>query len=268
MALLAGAGFVDVLDLPALDAFFALRGKIGPRAPITIVAIDESSLRALDTPWPPPRALHGYVLERLGAAGAAAIGLDLILSEPSVHGPADDEALAESAARVGRVVVASAITEVRTSDYRKVDANIPVLPIRRSAAAWGALNVESRPGAIVRRAPLTFRVGALEIPSFGVALHRVAAMHGVSVRPLPRLEESVRIDFVGGPGTFPSLPYHAVLRGSFAPESVRGRVVLVGRHRALPRRSSPHTLRGCCGDAGRRDPGQRGRHAARRPGRP
>ncbi len=65
---------------------------------VVLVEIDERSLRELDV-WPWPRRHHARVIERLLAAGARTIALDLDLSSRS--NPEDDQALARAAAAAG-----------------------------------------------------------------------------------------------------------------------------------------------------------------------
>lgn len=58
-----------------------------PALPVRIVAIDEASLAAFGQ-WPWPRQLLAELVERLTAAGAAAIAFDVIFSEPDRASPA------------------------------------------------------------------------------------------------------------------------------------------------------------------------------------
>src|SRR3989337_1522838 len=95
------------------------RGARAPAAPIVIVTIDEDSFDELDLPWPFPRALHANLVETINAGRPIAIGFDVLFSEPSPRGRADDETLGGSVARAGNIVLASAITEVSESFYTK-----------------------------------------------------------------------------------------------------------------------------------------------------
>jgi CHASE2 domain-containing sensor protein len=226
MAVAVALKVFEPFELGALDRLFSLRGTINPRTPITIVGIDDDTLKVLGN-WPLPRKLHGQVVEQLSAAGAAVIGLDLIFSEPSAHGSADDEAFAESLRRVRRAVLATVTTVVSEGWYTKIDANLPIPSLRLAAMAVGAVNLYVDSDAIIRRAPLVHFFGSEPFPTFAVELHRVAAMNGIVGHAIPHQPE-VRINFVGGPGTFPHLPYHQVLRGQFPFEAVRGRIVLIG----------------------------------------
>ncbi|MGH2395319.1 MAG: CHASE2 domain-containing protein, partial [Candidatus Limnocylindria bacterium] len=65
------------------------------------------------------------------------------------------------------------------------------------------------------------------VPSWDVALYRVIERAGVALAPLPAADV-VPINFRGGPGTFPWVPYHRVVSGDVPPELFRGKIVLVG----------------------------------------
>src|SRR5208283_366357 len=68
-------GLMGWLERGTVDARFALRGSLGPSRDITVVAIEEESLRQLPR-HPFPRALDARVIERLHAAGARVIVYD------------------------------------------------------------------------------------------------------------------------------------------------------------------------------------------------
>jgi len=75
-------------------------------SPIVLVDIDRESLGFYDKnfniPWPWPRGLYARVIEFLNAAGAKAIAVDMIFSEPSLYG-GEDELLAAAMKKSGRV---------------------------------------------------------------------------------------------------------------------------------------------------------------------
>src|SRR3972149_5669768 len=101
LAALALTGALERFELGALSRLFELRGPRAPTAPLVPVAIAGDSFDELDLAWPFPRALHGQVIETVAQAGALAIGVDVLFPEPSVRGPADDEALGGPGARAG-----------------------------------------------------------------------------------------------------------------------------------------------------------------------
>jgi len=79
-----------------------------PPNPVVVVEIDEASL-ATHGQWPWSRHKHAALVAWLDAAGAAAIGLDMIFAEPSRFGVPDDAALAAAMQHSGRVVLPVAV---------------------------------------------------------------------------------------------------------------------------------------------------------------
>lgn len=88
------------------DTFFRLASP--PREPshVVLVLIDEESLQKYGR-WPWPRALLAQLNTNLAEAGASAIGLDILLSEP--ESAEADSALAQSFRASGRTVIVDKI---------------------------------------------------------------------------------------------------------------------------------------------------------------
>ncbi|HSC97944.1 MAG TPA: CHASE2 domain-containing protein [Casimicrobiaceae bacterium] len=76
--------------LPLQDAFFDAMQRRSPRAaestPVTIVQIDEKSISTLGH-WPWPRTLLAQLVHTINAYGPAAIGIDIVMSEPDPFSP-------------------------------------------------------------------------------------------------------------------------------------------------------------------------------------
>jgi adenylate cyclase len=237
-------GVLDRTELALLNRLFEWRGPRPPAAPIVIVAIDEDSFDELDLAWPFPRALHGRLVEAIAAGRPAAIGFDLLFPEPSTRGPDDDRAFGAAVARAGVVVLGAAITKVAevvtlaSGDegkgggathalLDKTDLNAPIPVIRAGAAGVGPVNhVTDRDGDI-RRTLLRQAVDGETVEGWDLILYRMAAKAGIPAAPLPSANEVV-INFRGGAGTFPWVPYHRVVNGDVPPERFRGAIVLVG----------------------------------------
>ena len=108
-----GSNGLETLELRSLDARFAARGITKPRSldKIAIVGIDQNSLGRVGQ-WPWPRSLHARLIDKLKAAGARVIVLDLDFSDrqrPAKSGAlsTDDRALIDAATRAGNVVLPS-----------------------------------------------------------------------------------------------------------------------------------------------------------------
>lgn len=110
-------GLMTGLENNALDLFFQLRDARHPELrarglsePITIIEIDEASIKASDVrlqKW--PRDWYARLIDRASTGGASVIGLDTFLSEEGGAFAEDkiaDQVLAKSMADAGNVVIA------------------------------------------------------------------------------------------------------------------------------------------------------------------
>lgn len=97
-----------------------------PSLPVEIVAIDEASL-AEHGQWPWPRSVIAEIVQRLGEAGAAAIALDLSLSEPDRTDPGRMIAALPESPERDRLI--QSLSQAKTSDAHLADvlATTPVV---------------------------------------------------------------------------------------------------------------------------------------------
>ena len=117
---------IEELRLRTFDLFQVLRPREQKVRPVVIVDIDEASLREIGQ-WPWPRTVIADLVTRLRAAGAVAVGFDVIFAEPDRMSPAvaagsfrgldaetreklaalpsNDAVLAEAIKRAGGIVV-------------------------------------------------------------------------------------------------------------------------------------------------------------------
>lgn len=230
VVLLAAANplsFFEIAELKALDAQFTLRGPREPVSPIVVVTIDEDSFDGLNLAWPWPRAVHARFLDIVARGGPAAIGMDILFTEPSSRGPADDAALAAAVERVrDRIVLAGALTTVGDASFVKQALNPPI-PAVRGQAAFGSADYDSDVDAFVRRATLTRLFQEREWAGFDLLIYRLAERAGLARGPRPTGSELL-VNYRGGPGTFPMVAYHRVVTGEVPPEVFAGKIVLVG----------------------------------------
>jgi adenylate cyclase len=78
---------VEELRLRTFDFFQVLRPRPQTAFPVVIVDIDEASLKAIGQ-WPWPRTTVADLVTRITQLGAAAIGFDVVFSEPDRMSPA------------------------------------------------------------------------------------------------------------------------------------------------------------------------------------
>ncbi|WP_187273820.1 CHASE2 domain-containing protein [Paenibacillus sp. N3.4] len=140
---------------------------------IKIVKIDDKSLSAIGKfPW--DRSTYAQLIEKLEESGAAAIGIDVVLAEPSKN-PADDKALADVLAKYHNVIMPVQINypskQQQAGDLipEKVDYPTPTLTTNRQQMAH--INVFVDKDGKARKLPvgLPDETGTY-IPAFSVAL--------------------------------------------------------------------------------------------------
>ncbi|HEY9830010.1 MAG TPA: serine/threonine-protein kinase [Stenomitos sp.] len=132
-------GLVQSMERQAQTLFFQLRGSVPAPKNIVILAIDDDSMTqwkksyqvdpksAVDLEtirnWPWKREAYAIAIDRLMAAGAKTVALDIVLDLPSSYGEADDAALQRVLQKyAGRVTLAASYEEdeTRTGDSTKL----------------------------------------------------------------------------------------------------------------------------------------------------
>ena len=210
-----GAGTLDRLERVALDQRFQVRGDRTPPPQVVVVGVDEQTQQDLGARWPFPRTQQAGVVRALAGAGAKVIAYDIQLVAPTDD--AGDQAIYRAFDDAHRVVLA-------TTGFA-ADTGPTVLYYPEDLAKAGVLvghaAFPETPDSVFRRVPL----GVDGLPSFSA----VAASRFMG-RPVPGAggDGGVLIDYAGGPGTIPEIPWQAVVRGTFSPADVKGRVVVVG----------------------------------------
>lgn len=235
-------------------------------APVTIVEIDERSL-ALHGQWPWPRSQVAALVERIGAAGPAAIGLDLLFPEPDRYSPAalagllpqlpadvsaqlsrlpgNDELLARALRAHPTVLAFAGLDDAQPAGEPPLlsfGARLSSIePLVRAAAGQGLISAES-PARVVRRVPIVARVGGQVVPSLGIEMLRVATgAPALSVAParagmLEARFADVRIPLQPDGTAWIRYTRHDpgrfvsaadVLEGSADPEHLKSKLVLV-----------------------------------------
>ncbi len=219
---------LTVVRRPVADALLRLASHRPAEPPhglpdVAIVALDPRSLRAFEDAWPWPRSRHAELVRRLDAAGAHAIGFDV--SFAAEQNPAEDRALAESLRLSGRVVLAAhrKFQERRGLGELEI-TTLPMESLTRVSAGVGAALADVDPDGVIRRAFAAREIAGTLRPSLSEAALAVA----LGQRPELTSERSFPIDYRRALPTIPVISAVDVLEDRFAPEEVRGRVVLVG----------------------------------------
>ncbi len=131
LAITAQWPWTQRLEGQAQTILLVLRGPVTPPESVVILAIDEESfsqgsfyqsdpdryghLEPLQA-WPWQRSAYAIAIEKLMAAGARAVALDVLLIDPSVHGSQDDDRLQGVLNEYGdRVVLATSYDQSATA---------------------------------------------------------------------------------------------------------------------------------------------------------
>lgn len=233
-AVLAYTGALRTLDTAIYDAHMA-DWTAQPDGQTLIVAIDERSIAELGQ-WPWPRAVHARLIDRLREAGARAIALDLVLSEPDRNGAANDFALAEAMRRSARVVLPVVASASELNGPQEELLPIPVLST--AAAAFGHTDLAPDQDGRTRELILRAGLGDAHWPSLAealLAIPRTPYVAPASASPAPSQApfewvrgDRVRLRFTGPDGSYPQVSYADVLEGHVPDALLRDRVVIVG----------------------------------------
>ena len=204
---------IGAMRLAWLDGYQELSPRERRSAPAVIVAIDEESLRRFGQ-WPWPRNLVARLFDRIAEARPAAIGVDILFSEPDRLSPewiapsvADaDPRLAERLARLPRhdatlaasIRAAPIVLGIAGLEAGNVSETAPMTPslqknsgtlgtLRRYATALrslpeidgaakghGLLSADTEAG-VIRRVPMVALVGATPVLPLSLETLRLAS---------------------------------------------------------------------------------------------
>jgi adenylate cyclase len=204
----AGGG-LRVWELQTVDARFGVRGAQPAPRTVAVVAIDDATLDTLRERPPLRRSRYAAVIDRLRAAGARLVVLDVQFTERTV--PREDNALVAALGRARPTVLGASEVDARG----RTNVLGGVANQRAFGVRVGSVNFRLEPGGVYRRLP--YAVDRLK------TLPVVAA--GVAGRPAAPFGEHW-IDYAGPPGTIRTLSFADVLDGSAS--GVKGRIVVVG----------------------------------------
>ncbi len=228
----------------AQSLLWRLRGPIEPPDDVVILAIDEYSLSqsnlyrsspdsypflATIETWPWQRQTYATVINRLMAAGARTVAVDVLFLDPSLYGPADDAALEASLAQWGDRVVLAAIYGVSATDLGEFTTLLS--PTLAGVTHQGLINFQADSDGQYRRAPDSVLATLRQnhsftdtLPAFATATLQ-AAGHANAHWP------SEQLFFYGPGGTIPTFPLVRVLEPENWPryqDQFADKIVLIG----------------------------------------
>lgn len=201
-----------LFDLRLFDYVSTFRHQPLPDDGPVIVAIDEPSLADINMQWPWPRSLHAKLVSELRAAGARAIGLDIIFSEPS--NAENDDALTKVLGP--DVVLAADESLIQTPQADQLIRTEPLKRFTDTGARAGIASVALERDGIFRSVPFY-------PDSFAAQLAQAARLKYEQA-------DDRLLQWFGPARTYPTVSYYQALdpKGMLPPGFFRDRVVLVG----------------------------------------
>ena len=245
-ALVAGLAWRGILsdwEASTYDWRLSTVAHLDPQdSKILMMYVDQASLDMMeksDLGWPWPRALYADVLQFCKTGGARAVIFDIIYSEDSIFGVADDDAFANGLAETGNgflsvflsqkietplnevapLLEKSAISITDTQSPEPVYPGflaLPISPLMQAARGFGNVQLAPDPDGIYRRMPLLFNYNGTIIPSLYMAVFHaenpgdvVSLMPGrMQVKDLDvplDAQGNMILKYYGGVDTFPTV---------------------------------------------------------------
>ncbi|MGK7888539.1 MAG: CHASE2 domain-containing protein [Leptolyngbyaceae cyanobacterium] len=241
---------VQTLERQIQVAFFRIRGTVSPPPEIVILGIDQGSLSQGEfyqadpsrypemeviQAWPWPRSAYAIAIERLMEAGARAVALDLILTDPSFYGEADDLQLQQVLSTFSdQVVLAAAYESFEMDGTTQAQVVYPNLTFDPTHYHVGLINVLPDLDGRIYQLPSSF--DELVLKPRGFIQHELMSFSEAAINASGRtINPAVKGDiyYYGPSNTFPHIPFWHVLD----PESLalhqqqqtfKNKIVLVG----------------------------------------
>jgi CHASE2 domain-containing sensor protein/two-component sensor histidine kinase len=210
---------------------------VDPPDDVIIVAIDQNSLSQLGR-WPWSREVHANLLQRLKAEHPAAIGFDVIFSEPEQTNLNADIALAQAIQESQNVVLPVLLETIRANG--QIIETLPLPGLIQPAADIGRVHAVLDEDSIARSVYLYEGMGAPVWQLFAQAVINTAQktetknnfntlsdVGSLNRYSLERKDQR-RVNFLGPPGHFNRISYVQVLNGEFPNDVFRDKIVLIG----------------------------------------
>lgn len=228
----------------AQSLLWRLRGPIEPPDDVVILAIDEYSLSqgslyraspdlypflAPVESWPWQRQTYATVIERLMAAGARAVAVDVLFLDPSLYGPEDDERLEASLAQWGNQVALAATYDVSATDWGEFTTLLT--PTLAGATHQGLINFQADRDGQYRRAPDAVLADLRQYHGFTDTLPTFATATLQAAGEADPHWPSEQLFFYGPGGTIPTFPLVHVLDPENWPryrDRFTDKIVLIG----------------------------------------
>lgn len=237
-----GQGYLANADNFLYDLSISWRGPVATSGQVALVLMDEESavrLKRQRGQW--SRRMLAGALDNLCAAGAEVIGLDMLMSAPDQDQEAD-RLLAAAISSCNNVVLA------RVSTAQGVEEIAPLGPFQEGMIGDGFIDVPLDEDGILRKIRFLNAKpqpdgGLALLPSFALELARTYRnlefnfdfsgsdfflMGAAGTKQLRLPYPDLLINYSGDYTAFTGVSFADAVNNTFAPEKVRGKVVLVG----------------------------------------
>jgi adenylate cyclase len=244
IALASQHPWIVLIEGQAQSFLLRLRGPVPPPPEIVILGIDDFSLSegslytvepdryptlAPIATWPWQRLAYAQAIDRLMAAGARTVALDVLLVDPSSYGPEDDAALAAVLERWGDRVVLASSYDFSSSAFG--DFNRLFLPVYGDQTHVGLINIEPDADGKIRLFPDRAIAALRQQHEFADSLPSLAtATLGAAGYPAPA-QMPQQLFFYGPARSFPTLSFVQILEDNNWPllaPAFKDKIVLIG----------------------------------------
>ena len=237
---------LDRIENLTLDWRFLLAGARPAPADVAIVAIDDETLSQAGGDAP-TREMMARIVRALAAFHPRSIAIDIAFLKP--RDPDADADLARALKATPAVVAAIGDFEAADSSNRATEGSELAFAPKPSSVLWpieairdaaqvGLANISTDSSGAPRYIPMIYQTPDGVLPSLALA----AASQALEVEPVfgpDRIEFAGRpramdlgyhmpVRFYGPAGSFRRISASRVLRGDLDPETLRGKVVVVG----------------------------------------
>ncbi|TSC91627.1 MAG: adenylate cyclase [Parcubacteria group bacterium Licking1014_17] len=201
---------------------------------ILILSVDNESISRIGQ-WPWPRSVFARALDKMHDYKPAVLGIDVIFSEPSRFGSADDMVLSQAIGRSGFPVVMTEEASpliIRKGESPFLAGNvISTLPIftKNSNVALGHVNLVQDKDGVVRRLPYRIETnGPARLPPMVSFSSEVARLSGKDGASTAGISPSERIVYAGPPGSVRQISFYRILEEEYLVKSLKNKIILIG----------------------------------------
>ena len=232
---------IQSMELGARDLMMRIRGTLPPSGDVVILAIDDTSLAWKGVQWPWPRAYLAEIVNKLNAAGARVVGVDIFLFQAESGSSSGDEALARAFADAQDSVTVMQIFRDPLQPG-SVTLNLPLSSLRGSLDGFGITALIHDKDAISRNvqaydfyAKQTYFNWAFEAARLYLGTDAPKRVFSTQLifngQAVPLQRGNLLVNFAGPAGTYPTYSVAQFMEGDVLatnPDAFHGKIVLLG----------------------------------------